>query len=160
MKICSNCQSQYNSNELFCQNCGTKLSDIYTHTIDNVNIKKNSKVHKLSLVFSFICNIAAFISTAFAFISIAYSDASIRIAYNDSLYNDVVLYSSGFKADDDLMFIAFIVSIVATVFSIISSILTFTQRPKLYKIFNCITKIFFCSMLLIFTVIRDIIKFS
>lgn len=151
MKICVNCQKQYQDNMSFCPNCGSNLITRIQYPVQqqiNNSIKvKNNGLIILADIFSFVTNILAIISLFYLLYSITFRFTSIGTSSINPLNTTKWIFNFWGNYEEKLM--SFSLAIAALTFAIVSAIFIFCKRTTTKRVLNIIIKIIFMLSILI-----------
>lgn len=175
MKICSNCNSQFDDNTIFCSTCGSRLDaqqnpqpqysqpqfsqpqysqpqyaqPQYAPPTPPAPKSKSNEPNKASVILGFIGRLACIISAFFALCAIA--TPYIRVSVNTT-YSNIYAYAY-FRPEEACSVISFLFALAALALVTVSAIMVFTKRPKTEVLFSKISGIALSFFLMIFTIV-------
>lgn len=149
MKICPNCNKQYEDNCTFCATCGIQLNSV-AQAPATPEVPKTPKEKSGSVIMTFISNVLSVISLFFGLVAIAVP--YIRVSVNVGKSYNIYAYGYHYPEEGCAVF-ALIFALGAFVVGLIAAIQCFTQKLGMEKNFSKITKLVANTFLLIFAII-------
>ncbi len=144
MKICPNCNKQYDDSNTFCASCGVQLNTVKNDSAPAPRTEKTG-----SIILNFISSILSVISVFFGLVSIALPYIRVNVNVTSSkIYAYAYMYP-----EEGCAIFAVLFAIAAFIVGLIGAIMCFSQKLGIEKNFSRITKLVASVFLLIFSII-------
>lgn len=144
MKICSKCQTQYETNHTFCTICGNKLENLFQETISTPSINNDDDCHEENSAISFILNLFITITIICGLSALFFPKPSHFNFYP----NDYA--SVRFSYNEILTLLTLSISFLSLIFSFINLGVS-KKKQTLETTLNCLSKIILSFLLFVYS---------